>query len=359
MHVGLVIYGSLDTLSGGYLYDRRLVAHLEQQGDRVTIIARPWRDYGRHLTDNASAEWQRRLATDCDVLLQDELVHPSLAWANGRLSPDRPPLVAVVHHLRGSEARPAWQNRFYLEVERRYLRTVDAFIYNSQTTQRAVEAQIGAARPGVVATPGGDRLRPNVSAADVARRAVEGPLRLLFVGNIIPRKGLHVLLAALPRLRGEWRLSVAGRLNVDSRYAAGQRRRATGLGLGERITWHGDLSDVDLTAQMAAAHVLVVPSSYEGFGIVYLEGMGFGLPALGTTAGAAGEIITDGENGYLIAPDDAAGLTARLEALAADRALLARMGAAALARYQHSPTWAETTAKIRAFLLDVAGGRKG
>jgi len=102
-----------------------------------------------------------------------------------------------------------------------------------------------------------------------------------------------------------------------------------------------------------------VPSSYEGFGIVYLEGMGFGLTALGTTAGAAGEIISDGENGYLITPDDAAGLAARLETLADDRTLLARMGTAARAHYQRSPTWAETTAAIRAFLLDVVQSGKG
>ena len=351
MHVGLVIYGSLATLSGGYLYDRRLVEHLEQQGHRVTILARPWRNYVMHLPDNASAEWRRRLAGDYDVLLQDELCHPSLAWANRRLPPGRPPLVAIVHHLRGSEARPAWQNHFYRAVERRYLRSVDAFIYNSRTTLQAVTAQIGAARPSVVAYPGGDRLRPDVSAATVARRAAEGPLRLLFVGNVIPRKGLHVLLAALPRLSGDWRLNVVGRLNVDSRYAAKLRRRATEAGLNDRITWRGDLSDADLAAEMAAAHVLVVPSSYEGFGIVYLEGMGFGLPALGTTAGAAGEIIRDGENGYLIAPNDAAGLAERLAALAADRSLLARLGTAALTTYQRAPTWAQTTATIRAFLL--------
>ena len=354
MHVGLVIYGSLDTLSGGYLYDRRLVGHLEQQWDRVTIIARPWRDYARHLTDNASAGWLRRLAGDYDVLLQDELVHPSLAWVNGRLPPARPPLVAVVHHLRGSEARAAWQNKFYRWVERRYLRSVDAFVYNSQTTRRAVEAQIGAPRPAVVAYPGGDRLRPDVSAAELARRAAEGPLRLLFVGNVIPRKGLHVLLAALPRLRGVWRLSVVGRLNVDQSYAANMRLLAETAGLSERIGWRGDLSDAELAAEMAAAHVLVVPSSYEGFGIVYLEGMGFGLPAVGTTAGAAAEIIRDGENGYLITPDDAINLAQRLEELAADRALLTRLGVAALETYRHAPTWAETTATIRAFLLDVA-----
>lgn len=52
MHVAL-IYGSLDTLSGGYLYDRKLVEHLRARGDVVDVISLPWRNYGRHLLDNA------------------------------------------------------------------------------------------------------------------------------------------------------------------------------------------------------------------------------------------------------------------------------------------------------------------
>ena len=52
MRIGLVIYGSLDTLSGGYLYDRKLVEYLRAQGDTVEVISLPWRNYAAHLTDN-------------------------------------------------------------------------------------------------------------------------------------------------------------------------------------------------------------------------------------------------------------------------------------------------------------------
>ena len=52
MRIGLVIYGSLDTISGGYLYDRKLVEFLLHHGDQVEIISLPWRDYTRHLMDN-------------------------------------------------------------------------------------------------------------------------------------------------------------------------------------------------------------------------------------------------------------------------------------------------------------------
>lgn len=351
MRIGLVIYGSLEIVSGGYLYDRQLVERLRLAGDEVDVISLPWRSYARHLTDNRSAELLRRMQGDYDVLLQDELNHPSLAWANGRLGPGRPPIVAIVHHLRASEPRARWQNRLYGRVERCYLRSVDAFIYNSHTTRRAVEDLAGRTLPNIVAYPGGDRLLSLLSRPPAAQSSDDGPLRLLFVGNLIPRKGLHVLLTALAWVKKEWRLVVAGSPMVNTDYARQMRRMAGKAGMSELIAWRGSLSDAALAGEMAAADVLAVPSDYEGFGIVYLEGMGFGLPSLATTAGAAGEIITDSKTGYLIAPGDAAALAARIEALAADRELLARLSAAARQRYASHPTWATTTTAIRKFLV--------
>jgi glycosyltransferase involved in cell wall biosynthesis len=105
---------------------------------------------------------------------------------------------------------------------------------------------------------------------------------------------------------------------------------------------------------MAASHMLVVPSSYEGFGIVYAEGFGFGLPALGTTAGAAAEIITSGRDGFLVAPGDPAAIRACLSAVLGDRARLTALSLAALARYRSHPTWTETTRRISDFLCVAA-----
>ena len=70
VHIGLIIYGSLDTLTGGYLYDRLLVEHLRRQGDQVDIISLPWRTYGRHLGDNFSRKLYGRLChASFDALL--------------------------------------------------------------------------------------------------------------------------------------------------------------------------------------------------------------------------------------------------------------------------------------------------
>ncbi|MEZ4615526.1 MAG: hypothetical protein R2867_08435 [Caldilineaceae bacterium] len=86
MHIGLLIYGSLATVSGGYLYDRKLVHVLQAAGHTTELVTLPWRNYACHLLDNWSLRLFDQLCTArFDLLLQDELNHPSLAWLNGRL----------------------------------------------------------------------------------------------------------------------------------------------------------------------------------------------------------------------------------------------------------------------------------
>lgn len=358
MRVALLIYGSLETLSGGYLYDRMLVERLRRQGDAVEVISLPWRDYLRHLGDNFSPRLLRRLERlEADVLLQDELNHPSLFWLNGALRARAAcPIVAIVHHLRSSEARPSWQNRLYRLVERRYLAGVDGFICNSRTTRQAVQALAGIEQPYLEAYPGGDRLHASLSEGQIAGRALQpGPLRVLFVGNVILRKGLHTLVEALRRVpRPLWRLDVIGSLEMERAYAQAARARVRALGLSEQVRFHGPLSEGELARQMQASHLLAVPSSYEGFGISYLEGMGFGLPAIASTSGAAHEIVTHGQDGFLLPAGDAGALAECLRRLAEDRPLLLQMSVAARRRYQAHPTWEETTGRIRRFLQGFA-----
>jgi len=364
MKIGLVIYGSLDLLSGGYLYDRMLVEYLRRQGDQVEIISLPWRNYVRHLTDNFSTGLLKRLTDLClDVLLQDELNHPSLFWMNARLRPQVSyPIVSIVHHLRSSELRPAWQNLLYAGVERRYLQSVAGFIFNSRTTRQVVAhalrdeaGQFG--QPSVVAYPAGDRLAPYILEEEiVARSRRPSPLRLIFLGNVIPRKGLHTLLAALAMLSSEsWELTVVGSLDFDPPYARAMHQYVAEAALAERVRFLGAVNGADLADILRRSHILVVPSSYEGFGIVYVEGMGFGLPAIASLAGAASEIITHCQDGYLVPPEDAGTLADCLRLLLHDRDRLVEMSLAARRRYLAHPTWEHTCQHIREYLLTVAG----
>jgi len=353
MKIGLVIYGSLDTVSGGYLYDRKLAEYLRAQGDVVEIISLPWRNYASHLMDNLHF----RLPRDLDLIIEDELNHPSLLFANREPHPC--PVISLVHHLRCSELRPKWQNDLYRVVEKKYLQSVDGFVFNSRTTESVVNSLAEMSKPSVVAYPPTDRFGDEViSEQEIRERAKSDKLRILFLGNVIYRKGLHTLLkavkgAALSLSKGQRSnviVDVVGGLAAEPRYAYEMERYVLTHGLSSSVTFHGALNNEPLVEMYKQAHVMVVPSSHEGFGIVYLEGMGFGLPAIGTTAGAAGEVITHGEDGYLIKRDDDVTLAEIIGELATDREKLLRSSLNAVKRYKSQPRWEETAREIRAFL---------
>jgi len=344
MHIGLIIYGSLDTLSGGYLYDRKLVEYLQSEGDKVDIISLPWRTYAAHLMDNLHFS----LPMNLDLLIQDELNHPSLIAANWRKHPY--PVISLVHHLRSSELRPAWQNAFYRMLEKRYLHSVDGFIFNSKTTRRAVNSLVGNQTPSVIAYPPTDRFGAPLPEGEIIERSNTDEFRILFLGNVIYRKGLHTLLKAVIGLRSKVLVDVVGSLGSDPMYVRLIQEFISRNHLSSRVFLHGSLDQEPLIEKLKQAHVLVVPSSYEGFGIVYLEGMAFGLPAIGTLAGAASEIIDHRKTGYLIEPDDSKTLAEHLISLAEDRGLLRRLSLDARERYRRQPAWTETAKNIRAFL---------
>ena len=351
MKIGLVIYGSLDTMSGGYLYDRKLVESLRKRGDQIKIISLPWRNYAAHLMDN----FHFRLPLNFDVIIEDELNHPSLLSANR----DKPcPLISLVHNLHSLEPRSNWQNNLYQIMERSYLNSVDGFIFNSNTTRNAVQALIGDNKPFIIANPPTDRFGSRLNENQIRSRAKEpSSLRLLYLANVIPLKGLHVVLEALRNATFDFRLDVVGSLTIDLHYAHKMQEKANTYGLSSKVFFHGILDNEPLIERFQYAQVIVIPSSYEGFGIAYLEGMGFGLPAIATTSGAASEFITDGETGYLIPQENSLVLAERLTALANDRELLARMSINALKRYQQQPSWEQTVDHIEDFLLQMINSK--
>jgi glycosyltransferase involved in cell wall biosynthesis len=350
MRIGLTLYGSLKGRSGGFRYDRKLIEGLRAAGDAVEVIELPWRRYPRGLLDNASPRFRERLEVDVDVMLQDELAHPSLLRANRRLPY---PVVSVVHHLRASERRRL--SPVYRAVERRYLGTVDGAVCNSTVTRDVVTGLGVNADATVVAPPAGDRFDPAIGGEAIERRARERPLRVVFVGNVAPRKGVTTLIEGLAETDADAELTVVGR-PADEEYAAAVKRNVRRQGLGDRVRLTGELPDDELAETLRASHVLAVPSRYEGFGIVYLEGMSFGLPAIASRAGGATDVVADGETGVLVDPEDPAAIARALGRLDDDRDRLAQMGKAARRRYESHPGWRETTARVRRLLESVAPG---
>lgn len=364
MKIGLVIYGALDTLSGGYLYDRMLVRTLRANGCQVDLLSLPWRNYGAHLTDNLRWRWvQSIVEAGYDLILQDELNHPSLFLANRLLRRQtRAPVVSIVHHLRSEENHPQLPKALYRVVENAYLRTVNGFIFNSRTSRRLVEGRVGTSRTGIVAYPAADHIGPpsanDISARLEERRRSTDPLRVLFVGNLAPRKGLHLVLDAFARLSTQpCALDVVGSPSVDPVYAARLQAQAAALPPVHSIAWHGRVDDATLSRLYWNADLLVVPS-YEGFGIVYLEAMAFGLPVIASTHGAAHELITPGVNGYLLPPGASEQLAGYLTHYSKRRPLITEHGAHARRVYDSFGSWEQTMKLACRWLHEITNKAK-
>jgi glycosyltransferase involved in cell wall biosynthesis/GT2 family glycosyltransferase len=162
-----------------------------------------------------------------------------------------------------------------------------------------------------------------------------GPI-FLFVGRLESRKGIDTLLAAAPealRACPDWRLDIVGDDAIDGgEYKADFLARADVADILSRVTFHGRVEEEDLRAHYRDCAVVLAPSRYESFGLVYVEAMMFGKPVIGGAGGGGPEVIADA--GALVAPGDAAGLAAAMTRLAADPELRRALGEAGRRRYQ-------------------------
>jgi glycosyltransferase involved in cell wall biosynthesis len=173
---------------------------------------------------------------------------------------------------------------------------------------------------------------PNAVPAPAGPRASRsGPCRIVFLGELGLRKGLPELLAALADARLAalaWRAVVAGNGDV-----AGWRRRATALGIGERVTFPGCIDVAATERLLDDADILALPSRAEGLPMSVLEAMAHGLAIVTTPVGAIGEAVRDGESALFVSPGDADALAAALQRLLEDASLRDRLGQAAQAKF--------------------------
>ena len=169
-----------------------------------------------------------------------------------------------------------------------------------------------------------------LDAPGVPRAAHEGPVRGLFLGNLMERKGVGDLLAALAALPPslDWRMTFAGGGDL-----AHYRATADSLGLSPRLAFTGWVDQPQARVLLADADFLALPSYDEGLPLVILEALGCGAPVLCTPVGAIPEVLRDGETALFCAPGDRAGLTAGLARLIGEPDLRVRLSRAGLALY--------------------------
>jgi glycosyltransferase involved in cell wall biosynthesis len=368
-----IIPGRLDRLTGGSIYDKRLNDYLRKGGASVDIISLPDLHYFAGLIAGLiiSPLLALRLAGRAyDLIIEDGWAHPSLLLFN-LLVRVRPGLkvVTIVHQLRWVERRNRVAVSIARLVERSALKSSRLIFTVSHFMRRRVGELIGDDPRVIVASPGSNRPRERAPRESIPREFPitdsatpsrgRGAVHLLFIGNCARRKGLHRLVGALSILRDPLvKLDVVGDYAFDPAYAEELRCEVARLDLDEAVKFHGRVSDEALSRFYARADVFVMPSSYEGFGIVYAEAMRAGLPIIACDTGPAAEIVSAGENALLVPGDSADALADAIRTLASDGELRARFSRRSLELSRRLPTWDDTCGLISRALSGLVREQK-
>jgi glycosyltransferase involved in cell wall biosynthesis len=328
--------GSLDTPTGGYAYDRRIIAELGHLGWHIEVVnvgdGFPWPTE----TTLATAYAQLLKVPSGWPIVVDGLAFGVLPDVASEIESQNP-LLALVHHPLALEwGLSTDQADILRRSERAALASTRGVVVTSPATARIVAFDYGVPRERItVARPGND-------AVPRARGSRGGPVHLLAVGTVVPRKGFDVLVAALatiPRL--PWKLTIAGDLTRDTTAAARLQAEIARLELTDRITVLGAVSSGKLASLYETADLFVLPSYFEGYGMAYSEALAHGLPVIGTTAGAIAETVPR-EAGLLVAPGNPKALADALSRIITDSSLQLRMAEGALSASRQLPTWQQS-----------------
>lgn len=339
------IPGDLATPTGGYEYDRRLIAAAPEAGLDLAPLALPggFPDPSAREMALALAALERPGPILADGLAMG-VIDPAL-WPADLAAR----LVVLCHHPLGLETGLAEDRaRALVALESRVLAAAAAVIVTSDETARTLAATLGVAPGKIAVAP------PGLDPAPAAPRRGDPPV-VLGVGTISARKDWPTLVAALARVAGrDWRCVIAGDAARDAEAASTLRALLVETGLEDRVALPGALPRREIDALYARADLFCLPSRYEGFGMVVVEAMARGLPVLAAEAGATPEAA--GGAALLLPPGDVAAWAAALDRLLADPAERDRMAAASLARAARAPGWADAARIVAGVLRRLPEG---
>jgi glycosyltransferase involved in cell wall biosynthesis len=338
--------GDLATPTGGYAYDRRMIAELRRLGWHVRVL-----DLGDGFPQPTGATRTlararlARLAPERPVVI-DGLAFGVLPDAARALRASHSQ-VALVHHPLALESGLSRVEADALRAsERSALACARHVIATSAATARLLAADYAVASERLsVVEPGTDRVK-------VAPRRSGAEVTLLAIGAVVPRKGYDVLVAALAAIKYlSWRLIIAGDCARSPTTMRQLEADILRLGLSSRISFRGALARRELDALYASADMFVLPSRFEGYGMAYAEAISHGLPVVATTAGAIPETVP-ANAGVLVSPDDVEALAAALRLLIETPHQRQRLAAAA--RAAKFPTWRKQAALFARVLESLA-----
>jgi glycosyltransferase involved in cell wall biosynthesis len=342
MKLALLVPGPFDTVSGGYIYDRRIIEGLRALGHDVQVVELA----GRHPLPDAAAEDAARgalaaLPDDVRPVI-DGLGLPAFAPLAEDLA--RRGAIGLIHHPTALEHGAPQEDRAALRgIERDLFPRLARLIATSPHTAERLTAEfdVPAERIGIV--------EPGTDPAERAQGSGGPGTAILAVGTLVPRKGHDVLLrslAGLPDL--DWTLTIAGGAR-DAVHAHGLKALAEELGVAQRVRFAGELSAEGLEAEYRRADIFALATWWEGYGMAAAEAMARGLPLAITAGGAIADLVPM-EAGAVSPPGDTVSLTKALRRMIVDIEMLREMAEAAWAAGQALPRWADRAAAFAAEL---------
>jgi len=345
-----VVPGPLEARTGGTLYDRRMAAGLGEFGWRVEV----------HEVEGRFPDADARARTSLDGTLSS--IAATAGGRGGKTSPvvidglamgalpgvirshaDRLSILALVHHpLADETGLPPPDRARFAELESAALSACSGVLVTSDFTAGRVR-ELGVPGSRVrVAPPGTDPARPATGPGP------DAPPRLLCVAAVSARKGHDVLVRALAKVRDlRWSCTCAGSVDRDPEF------------LAQRIELVGELGDDALDDLYRSSSLFVLPSHYEGYGMVLTEALARGLPVVSTTGGAIPGTVP-GDAGVLVPPGDPPALAAALQELLGESEAAAwrraRLARAARSHAGRLPDWNQAARTFGASVRELTGG---
>ena len=342
-----MVPGRIETRTGGYEYDRRMVAGLRALGWSAGI-----REIGgEFLCPSAgaltAAAGVLAALPDGALVVIDGLALGSMPEQIERES-NRLRIVALVHLPLASEiGLDAATAAGVRDRERRALRASALVVVTGQSTIAVVE-EYGIQRSRIVL------IEPGTDAAPIARGSGEGPLQLLCVATLNRGKGHAMLFRALAGVAVDWRLTCAGSLTRDPETVRQLRRQLRSDRLDDRVMLTGEADAGALAAFYDAADLFVLATLHESYGMAVAEALAHGLPVISTRTGVIADLI-GGDAGILVEPGDGEALAAALRGVMTDAGLRGRLAEGARRARTRLPGWADAASRMSAALTALSG----
>jgi glycosyltransferase involved in cell wall biosynthesis len=336
----LAVPGDLSLPTGGYHYDRSLLAALKNAGRDTLHISLPSsfpcpNEEEMHQAIDALADLR-----EGSVAIVDGLAFGALETA--LLDRVTVPIVALVHHpLAHESGLPSGIAKRLYDVERANLEKSAHVIVPSEHIRDILVADYSVTSSRIsVVLPG----KPNFKLMERKNSPKRSPL-ILSVGLLHQRKGHDTLISALIACADlDWRAVIVG-TPWEAGYFEELRCQIDSAGLTSRIELAGRVEVERLSQLYTEARIFALATRYEGYGIVFDEAFVHGLPVVATTAGAVpGTVPKDA--GTLVPPDDAAAFADALRTLLIDNALHKRMSKASVRAGHSLPSWADAAEAV-------------